>query len=51
MAPPGSPYFTKAFIGSETTKPRALLFGIMARHHLADRYEVCSNYDPRSNNV
>ena len=29
---------------SETTRPRALIFGI--KHHLVDLYLVCSNYTP-----
>ena len=29
---------------SETTRPRALLFGM--KHHLVDLYQVCSNYSP-----
>ena len=27
---------------SETTRPRALIFGM--KHHLVDFYQVCSNY-------
>ena len=29
---------------SETTRPRALIFGM--KHHLVDLYQVCSNYSP-----
>ena len=29
---------------SETTRPRALIFGM--EHHLVDLYQVCSNYAP-----
>ena len=29
---------------SETTRPRALIFGML--HHLVDLYQVCSNYSP-----
>ena len=29
---------------SETTRPRALIFGM--KHHLVDLYQVCSNYIP-----
>ena len=33
---------------SETTRPGALIFGI--KYHLADLYQVCSNYAPRAKN-
>ena len=36
----------KIFV-SETTRPRALMFGI--KHHLANLCQVCSNYIPGAN--
>ena len=33
---------------SETTKPRALIFGM--KHHLVDFYQVCANYTPGAKN-
>ena len=33
---------------SETTRPRALLFGM--KHHLVNLYQVCSNYIPGAKN-
>ena len=33
---------------SETTKPRALIFGM--QHHLVDLYQVCSNYSRGAKN-
>ena len=33
---------------SETTRPRALLFGMY--HHLVDLYQNCSNYSPGAKN-
>ena len=33
---------------SETTRPRALIFGL--KHHLVDLYQFCSNYAPGANN-
>ena len=33
---------------SETTRPRALIFGM--KHHLVNLYRVCSNYIPGANN-
>ena len=33
---------------SETTRPRALIVGIM--HHLVNLYQVCSNYIPGAKN-
>ena len=35
--------YEKMFL-SETTRPRALIFGFT--HHLVDCYQVCSNYAP-----
>ena len=34
---------------SETTMPRALLFGM--KHHLVTLYQVCSNYIPGAKNA
>ena len=33
---------------SETTRPRALIFGM--KHHLVDLYRVCPNYTPGAKN-
>ena len=33
---------------SETTRPRALIFGI--KYHLVDLYKACSNYTPGAKN-
>ena len=34
---------------SETTRPRALIFGM--KHHLVDLYQVCSNYTPGAKKI
>ena len=36
------------FFSSETTSPRALIFGM--KHHLVNLYQVCSNYIPGAKN-
>ena len=55
MAPPwGHMFYTGLYrekmkkIFSETTRPRALIFGML--HHLVDLNQVCSNYAPGAKN-
>ena len=38
----------KKIVLSETTRPRALIFGL--KYHLVDLYLVCSNYIPGAKN-
>ena len=38
----------KKIFSSETTRPRALIFGM--KHHLVNRCQVCSNHIPGTKN-